>query len=167
MANVVYGGAYATEVIAAQRVFYNQQWGYGYQILLGELRPSMLLYQPSDADDCGGNGDCAVLSTQLFGFSFGGLLRRFLVWPSSMIWPQTLVNCALFNTLHSSYNIYPGQKISRERFFCYCLIGSFLWYWVPGYLFTALSSFSFVCWIAPNNVVVNQVGFHASARRYR
>lgn len=39
MANVVYGGAYATEVIAAQRVFYNQKPTIPYQILLG-----MLLY---------------------------------------------------------------------------------------------------------------------------
>jgi hypothetical protein len=27
----------------------------------------------------------------------------------------------------------------------------------PSYLFTALSSFSWVCWIAPNNVKVNQM----------
>jgi OPT family small oligopeptide transporter len=30
-----------------------------------------------------------------------------------------------------------------------------VWYWVPGFLFTALSMFNWVCWIAPNNVVVN------------
>jgi hypothetical protein len=40
MANVVFGGAYATEVIAAQRVFYNQRWGFTYQILLG-TRPRL------------------------------------------------------------------------------------------------------------------------------
>jgi hypothetical protein len=28
---------------------------------------------------------------------------------------------------------------------------------LPSYLFTALSSFSWVCWIAPNNVKVNQL----------
>lgn len=38
MANVVFGGAYATEIIAAQRVFYNQRWGFTYQILLGTHR---------------------------------------------------------------------------------------------------------------------------------
>lgn len=154
MANVVFGGAYATEIIAAQRVFYNQRWSFTYQILLGALNFLGPYYR---VGTYWAVLTQLVLSTQLFGFSFGGLLRRFLVWPSSMIWPQTLVNCALFNTLHSSYSIFPGQKMSRERFFCYCLIGSFLWYWVPGYLFTALSTFSFVCWIAPNNVVVNQV----------
>jgi hypothetical protein len=28
---------------------------------------------------------------------------------------------------------------------------------LPSYLFTALSSFSWVCWIAPNNAKVNQL----------
>jgi hypothetical protein len=45
--------------------------------------------------------------------------------------------------------------MTRERFFCIAMAGSFLWYWVPGYLFTALSMFNWVCWIAPNNVVIN------------
>jgi OPT oligopeptide transporter protein len=76
-----------------------------------------------------------------------------------MIWPSTLVNAALFNTMHSSYGTSYDGRISRERFFTYFFIGSFLWYWVPGYLFTALSTFSFICWAAPKNVVLNQVNF--------
>jgi OPT family oligopeptide transporter len=69
MANVVAGGAYATDIIAAQRLFYQQYWGATYQLAL-------------------------VVSTQMFGFSLAGICRRFLVWPSSMIWPATLVNTA-------------------------------------------------------------------------
>jgi len=34
MANVVAGGAYATDIIAAQRTFYLQQWSVAYQLLL-------------------------------------------------------------------------------------------------------------------------------------
>ncbi|KAL0950706.1 hypothetical protein HGRIS_007482 [Hohenbuehelia grisea] len=132
MANVVVGGAYATDVIATQKIFYNQQLSFAYQILL-------------------------VLSTQVLGFSLGGILRQFVVWPSSMIWPGALVNSALFNTLHKNYGKRDRGHISRERFFCYVVLGSFIWYWVPGYLFTGLSMFSWVCWIAPNNVVVNQL----------
>ncbi|KZP32187.1 OPT oligopeptide transporter [Athelia psychrophila] len=132
MANVVVGGAYATDIVAAQRVFYGQQLGWSYQIML-------------------------ILSTQIIGFSLGGLLRRFLVWPSSMIWPGALVNCALFNTLHKSYGQVDGRHMSREKFFCIALACSFTYYWLPGYLFTALSVFNWVCWIAPENVVVNQL----------
>lgn len=100
-----------------------------------------------------------VMSTQLIGFSIGGIARRFLVTPPSMIWPNTLVSCALFNTLHSQ--TYAGigrhEGISRERYFVYAFVTSIVWYFVPGYLFSALSVFSWVCWIAPDNVKVNQM----------
>lgn len=132
MANVVAGGAYATDIIAAQRIFYNQRWSATYQLTL-------------------------VISTQMIGFSLAGVCRRFLVWPSSMIWPATLVNAALFNTLHSTYGRSEQGHISRERFFFLAFIGSFLWYFVPGYLFTALSMFNWVCWIWPRSGVVNNL----------
>ncbi|KAG8995390.1 hypothetical protein FRB94_009181 [Tulasnella sp. JGI-2019a] len=134
MANVGSSSAYATDIIAVQRFFYNEVWSFSYQWLV-------------------------IMSTQLIGFSIGGIMRRFLVSPPSMIWPANLVYAALFNTLHS--NELPGAGkltgISRERFFCYACACSFFWYFLPGYLFTAMSYFSWVCWIAPDNVVVNQI----------
>lgn len=33
----------------------------------------------------------------------------------------------------------------------------FVYYWIPGVLFQGLSVFSFVTWIRPNNVVLNQL----------
>ncbi|KAH8096862.1 small oligopeptide transporter [Cristinia sonorae] len=132
MAGVGAQAAYATEIVAVQRIFYDERYNFSYQWML-------------------------VMSTQLIGFSVGGLTRRLLVAPASMIWPNTLVICALYNTLHSQYyaGIGPRSGLSRERFFTYAFIGATLWYFVPGYLFSALSMFSWVCWIAPNNVKVN------------
>ncbi|EJD54431.1 OPT oligopeptide transporter [Auricularia subglabra TFB-10046 SS5] len=135
MASIGSTSAYATDIVAVQRVLYNQQWDFIYQWLI-------------------------VMSTQLIGFSIGGLVRRYLVTPPSMIWPQNLVYCALFNTLHSSryFSTYGTRRgVSRERFFSYAFLASFAWYWLPGYLFTALSQFDWVTWIAPKNVVVNQL----------
>lgn len=130
MANVVVGGAYSTEVVLTSRVFYGIETPMSFQILL-------------------------ALGSQILGFSLGGLLRQFVVWPASMIWPGALVNSALFNTLHSNYGKKDRGHMTRERFFCIAMLCSFIWYWVPGYLFTALSMFNWVCWIAPNNLVVN------------
>ncbi|KAF8139975.1 OPT oligopeptide transporter [Boletus edulis] len=130
MANVAASGAYATDVIATQRFFYHQTLSRTYEILL-------------------------VLSSQLICFALGGFLRRFLVYPSSMIWPGALVNSALFNTLHRAYGKPDHRHISREKFFVIALACSALWYLVPGYLWTGLSVFNWVCWIAPNNVAVN------------
>ena len=33
----------------------------------------------------------------------------------------------------------------------------FAWYFFLGYIFQALSYFSWVCWIAPKNVIANQL----------
>ncbi|KAE8259388.1 hypothetical protein A4X13_0g1043 [Tilletia indica] len=131
MANVTAGGAYATDIIGVQRFLYNQKWGAGYQIML-------------------------VMSTQLIGFSYAGFCRRWLVWPAAMIWPTNLVQSALLSTLHHQQQAENG-RMTRERFFLYSFIGAFVWYWFPGYIFTALSVFNWACWIAPNNIKLNQL----------
>jgi hypothetical protein len=33
--------------------------------------------------------------------------------------------------------------------------GGVFWYFLPGYLFQALSYFNWVCWIAPDNIPLN------------
>jgi len=74
-----------------------------------------------------------------------------------------LVSCALFNTLHSQYFSGQGTRggISRERFFLYVFLGSFFWYFVPGYLFQALSYFAWVTFIFPKSATVGALfGYH-------
>lgn len=133
----------ATDIIQAQKVFYGLETSVGYQILL-------------------------ALSMQLFGLGLAGLGYKFIVEPPQMvykalskrccladlmyqIWPSTLANAALFETLHSRVNVEAdGWKITRYRFFLYVFCGSFVWYWFPGFIFTALSTFAFVCWAAPS-----------------
>jgi hypothetical protein len=132
MVNVIVDGVGITDIASAMRVVYGIKWSLGKQFVLG-------------------------LSAQLLGFAYAGALRQFLVWPSSMIWPGVLVRCALVNTMHSNYGKKNKKHISRERFLYLSCLCSFLWYWVPGYLWTGLSMFSWVCWIAPDNVVVNSL----------
>ena len=66
-----------------------------------------------------------VMSTQLIGFSIGGICKRILVAPPSMIWPVNLVTAALFNTLHSqeTSGTHSWGGVSRGRFFTYVLVG--------------------------------------------
>ncbi|OJD29836.1 opt family small oligopeptide transporter [Diplodia corticola] len=100
----------------------------------------------------------SILSTQFLGLAMAGLCSEIFVEPSEMYWPSTLANMALFRTLHSKENpVADGWRISRYRYFIYLFVASFVWYWGPGFLFTALSNFTWICWIAPNNVVVNQL----------
>ena len=70
-----------------------------------------------------------VMSTQLIGFSIGGICKHILVAPSSMIWPYNLAFAAIFNTLHSqeTTGTYASGGISRARFFTYFFVGYFLY----------------------------------------
>jgi OPT family small oligopeptide transporter len=95
-----------------------------------------------------------TVSSQMIGFAFAGVSRRFLVTPASMIWPQVLVITTVLNTLHAEEDGYDGTT-SRLKFFSLILIGISLWEFVPQYLFTALSSFNWLCWIWPSSYFVN------------
>lgn len=72
-----------------------------------------------------------------------------------MIWPSTLVNTALFNTLHSVDTGAVDGRMSRDKYFGIVTAGMFAWSWFPNYLCSALAYFDWVTWIAPNNQKVN------------
>ena len=128
--NVSFGFAFATDVIVEQTQFYNQHAPIMYQLLL-------------------------TLSTQILGYTFAGLTRRFLVRPSGMIWPGTLMSAAMFTTLHKEENKPAnGWRISRWKFFYVIWLSAFLFYFLPGLLMPALSYFNVITWFAPDNVVV-------------
>jgi hypothetical protein len=130
-------------VIVEQTKFYHQDLGVTYQILL-------------------------TLSTQILGYALAGLTRQYLVRPSGMIWPTTLVSTAMFTALHKEQNKPAnGWKISRSKFFIAVFLGSAAFYFLPGLLMPALSYFSVITWFAPNNVVVaNLVRAFKSYRFY-
>lgn len=72
-----------------------------------------------------------MLCTQLTGFGLAGVCRRFLVWPSSMIWPQNLVACTLLNTLHAEDDE-TGGGMTRYKFFMWVAVGVFFYNFLPG-----------------------------------
>ncbi|MCJ1429660.1 hypothetical protein MMC29_007575, partial [Sticta canariensis] len=128
--NVSFGFAFATDVIVEQTKFYHQDLSVTYQLLL-------------------------TISTQILGYSFAGITRRYLVRPPSMIWPGTLMSTAMFETMHKTGNKSAnGWNISRWKFFLLVWSGAFAWYFVPGLLMPALSYFNVLTWFAPENVVV-------------
>ncbi|KAH0844817.1 Glutathione transporter 1 [Fonsecaea pedrosoi] len=131
--NVSFGFAFATDVIVEQHKFYKQDVPILYQLLL-------------------------TISTQILGYAFAGLTRRYLVRPAAMIWPGTLMSTAMFSTMHKDENKPAnGWTISRYRFFLYVWAAAFVWYFFPGLLMPALSYFNVVTWFAPKNVVVSNL----------
>ncbi|CAG7854939.1 Sexual differentiation process protein isp4 [Serendipita indica DSM 11827] len=132
MANVSFDVGYSGYIIVVQLVptFFNQQWAksFLYQITLS-------------------------LSFQLMGYGLAGLSRRFLVYPSAAIWPRNLATIALNNSFHAEVNpTANGWKVSQLRFFLYAFGGMFVYFWFPNYIAAFLSYFSWMTWIAPDNV---------------
>ncbi|KAM0666872.1 hypothetical protein ACQRIT_005572 [Beauveria bassiana] len=97
-----------------------------------------------------------TLFIQLMGMGFAGYLRRFSVYPVKALWPTLLPIIAMNRALtkpEPRENI-NGWTISRYRFFFLCAAGMFVYYWIPGYLFQALSTFNWMTWIAPQNLTL-------------
>jgi len=127
--------AYCFWNIQTQTVYYKDTWlTPGYSILL-------------------------LLSTQLMGLGFSGLLRRFVVYPVEALWPSILPTLALNRALllPDKKETIHGWSISRYRFFFYVFSAMFVYFWFPGFIFPALSLFAWMTWISPDNFNLNMI----------
>lgn len=95
-----------------------------------------------------------IITTQVLGYGWAGLLRKYVVEPAHMWWPSTLVQVSLFRALHEKEDV----RMSRAKFFVIAFICSFAWYAVPGYLFPTLTTVSWVCWVFSKSVTAQQLG---------
>ncbi|KAI8600744.1 OPT oligopeptide transporter protein-domain-containing protein [Dissophora ornata] len=126
------GTAYAVDIVILQKIWYNSE-------------------KPFIA------GMFLVLTTQITGFAMAGIIRRFLVRPAHMIWPQTLVTASLFRSLHATEGEEDNGRMSRIRYFLIISGGMFIYYWFPGFIFPTIGTIAWICWINPNNIVLSQV----------
>ncbi|XP_077230153.1 oligopeptide transporter 3-like [Tasmannia lanceolata] len=97
-----------------------------------------------------------VLSTQIMGYGWAGMLRRYLVDPVEMWWPSNLAQVSLFRALHERDDRSKGP--TRMKFFLIFMVASFFYYALPGYLFPILTFFSWVCWARPHSITAQQIG---------
>ncbi|XP_057975207.1 oligopeptide transporter 7-like [Malania oleifera] len=131
-ANSGAGNVYAIHAVSAVKLFYKKEMAFGTALML-------------------------VVTTQVLGFGWAGLFRRYLVEPAAMWWPQNLVQVSLFRALHEK-DKRPKGGLARTQFFLIAFICSFAYYVFPGYLFPMLTSLSWLCWIFPTSVVAHQLG---------
>ncbi|KAM0846307.1 hypothetical protein ACQ4PT_055749 [Festuca glaucescens] len=135
-ANAGAGTVYAIHIVTAVRVFYGKQLTFFVSLLV-------------------------VLTTQVLGFGWAGILRRYLVEPATMWWPSNLVQVSLFRALHEKEERRKGG-FTRNQFFMVAFTCSFIYYIFPGYLFQMLTSLSWICWVFPYSVLAQQLssGLH-------
>ncbi|KAF7560133.1 hypothetical protein G7046_g4023 [Stylonectria norvegica] len=101
-----------------------------------------------------------LLSTQALSFGFAGMFHRFLVRPAFCIWPGVLPTVSMIYGFHDTNfqnAVAHGWKVHRIKFFWLTLVAAASWQVVPSYLFTSLTTFAWITWIRPDNVVLSQV----------
>ncbi|KAF9978746.1 hypothetical protein BGZ73_000756 [Actinomortierella ambigua] len=133
MTSVNAGSAYAVDIVILQKLWYHDHKPFIAGLLL-------------------------VWTTQVTGFAFAGALRRFLVRPAHMIWPANLVTASLFRSLHDHADAADDVgRMPRMKYFVIVTLGSFLWYWFPGFIFPTIGVLSWICWINPESIVLSQL----------
>ncbi len=150
------GPSYAIDILLAQEVFYQQAFK-----SVSLFPCSSVVTRPLTTTCRWGFQIMLILSTQAMGFGLAGVMRRFLVWPAAMVWPATLITTTVMFSLHdhspSDAATTNGWKIGRYKFFLIVALCTFCYEWIPQIMAQFLQYFLFVCWIAPNNVIVNQL----------
>ncbi|KAJ0041412.1 hypothetical protein Pint_28459 [Pistacia integerrima] len=131
-ANAGAGNVYAIHIVSVVKIFYKKQLTFIVSLLV-------------------------VLTTQVLGFGWAGMFRRYLVEPAAMWWPQNLVQVSLFRALHEKEERMKG-RLTRNQFFLVAFVCSFAYYVFPGYLFPMLTSLSWICWVFPTSVFAQQLG---------
>lgn len=131
-ANSGAGTVYAIHVVTAVKIFYKQNITFFVSLIV-------------------------VLTTQILGFGWAGIFRRYLVEPAAMWWPANLVQVSLFRALHEKEER-PKGGLTRTQFFLIAFVCSFAYYVFPGYLFQMLTSLSWICWIFPTSILAQQLG---------
>ncbi|KAH7567617.1 hypothetical protein JRO89_XS07G0105100 [Xanthoceras sorbifolium] len=99
-----------------------------------------------------------IITTQVLGYGWAGLLRKYVVEPAQMWWPSTLVQISLFRTLQENEEKDGKRRLSRVKFFGIALVCSFCWKLFPDCLFQTLQSIAWVCWAFPKSVTAHQLG---------
>ncbi|XP_009773684.1 oligopeptide transporter 7-like [Nicotiana sylvestris] len=131
-ANSGAGNPYAIHVVSAVKLFYKQKLSFWVALIV-------------------------VITTQVLGFGWAGIFRRYLVEPAAMWWPQNLVQVSLFRAHHDKEER-TKNGLTRNQFFLIAFVCSFAYYVFPGYLFPVLSSISWLCWLFPSSVLGQQLG---------
>ncbi|KAI3897026.1 hypothetical protein MKX03_015850 [Papaver bracteatum] len=125
------GPAYAINIVSIVKAFYKRKISFITSLLL-------------------------VITTQVLGYGWAGVMRKYVVEPAIMWWPATMPQVSLFRALHEKDH--DKQWMSKGKFFMIACFASFVWALVPGYLFPTLTTLSVLCLAFPKSVTAQQIG---------
>ena len=128
MASSASGAAYATEVLATQKLFYG---------IVPNAVVAILL----------------LLSSQLLGYGMAGVLRKSLVYPTKMLWPSILPLNSPIETLHRD----KSEMKKKFHFFWLIFTITAVWELFPQYIMPVLTGVSVFCLANRHSLVFTNV----------
>ncbi|KAJ4480874.1 OPT oligopeptide transporter [Lentinula aciculospora] len=123
-------GALAINIFAADDLFYNTT-----------MNPAIAIF--------------TLLGSQLLGYGLGGMMRGFLVYPTSMVFPNLIPTIQMFDVLHRGHDNQLQKK--RVKFFWTLFIIIFFWQWIPEYFAPMLTGLSIFCLARKNSAWVTRI----------
>jgi OPT family oligopeptide transporter len=128
MASSASGAAYATEVLATQKLYYN--------VIPNPVVAIALLF-----------------SSQLLGYGMAGILRKSLVYPTKMLWPSVLPLNSLIETLHRD-----KTEMKKKFNLFWIVFGVVaVWELFPQYIMPILTGVSIFCLMSRNSLVITNI----------
>ncbi|KAF9296087.1 hypothetical protein BGZ74_010475 [Mortierella antarctica] len=99
-------------------------------------------------------GILMIITTQCLGYGMAGLLRKYIVYPAEMVWWQNLVQVSFYGTLHNTDEYKRIRLVrgwTRMKFFWVVCGITFLYQFIPQWMFPLLMYVDWLCWIQPFN----------------
>ncbi|KAK1972368.1 OPT oligopeptide transporter [Colletotrichum sublineola] len=91
----------------------------------------------------------------LLGFSLAAMVRKILIDDPEFIFPLSLQQVTLYRSMQGKTELH---KSVQYEVFWWILLGTFLWQFLPEYLFPFVAALAPLCWFASQNHTVNFLG---------
>ncbi|KAL3421551.1 putative plant-like oligopeptide transporter [Phlyctema vagabunda] len=94
----------------------------------------------------------------LLGFSFAAMVRKILIDDPEFIFPLSLQQVTLYRSMQGKSEFHASKEKKQMKVFWLLLLATFVWQFLPEYLFPFVASLAPLCWFASRNHTVNFLG---------
>ncbi|OHF00492.1 OPT oligopeptide transporter [Colletotrichum orchidophilum] len=94
----------------------------------------------------------------LLGFSFAAMVRKILIDDPEFIFPLSLQQVTLYRSMQGKTELHKSVSRKQMKVFWWILLGTFVWQFLPEYLFPFVAALAPLCWFASRNHTVNFLG---------
>ncbi|KAF4778190.1 OPT oligopeptide transporter [Colletotrichum scovillei] len=86
------------------------------------------------------------------------MVRKILIDDPEFIFPLSLQQVTLYRSMQGKSELHKSVSQKQMRVFWWILLGTFLWQFLPEYLFPFVAALAPLCWFASRNHTVNFLG---------